>query len=143
MRPSALTKKGRLPVPGPTHVLDEHSKQFQAEVEALVRKWAAGDDREYIRRWKQLGSWSINRSQGDTVKKAALKKRLVQKTGGRCMDCKEEFSTPTLQMHRLDPDYASDRSRNFGYFEANVVLLCASCHEEREAVRRDEPQAAE
>jgi hypothetical protein len=55
--------------------LDPDSQQFQSEVEALVRQWAGGDERECWRRWKQLGSWSINRTQGDVVKKAALKKR--------------------------------------------------------------------
>ena len=47
--------------------LDPQSLRFQQEVDALVRRWAADDEREYWRRWKQLGSWSINKTQGDVV----------------------------------------------------------------------------
>src|SRR4051794_28520927 len=90
----------------------------------------------YWRRWKQLGSLSINRTQGDVVKKAALKKRLMHQTGGRCQDCGQPFPAAALQMHRLDQSFAHEKSRNFGYVEENVVLLCANCHEVREAGRR-------
>ena len=116
--------------------LDEESLRFQAEVDALVHRWAAGDEREYWRRWRQLGSWSMNRTQGDVVKKAALKKILMETTGGRCADCEDVYEAAALQMHRLDQSFAHDRSRNFGYFEGNVALLCAPCHERREAERR-------
>lgn len=119
-----------------SNVLDDKSRRFQAEVEELVRRWAAGDEKEYWRRWKQLGSWSISRTQGDVIKKSALKRRLMEKTGGRCVDCGQPFAAPALQMHRLDQSIAHDRSRNFGYFEANVVLTCATCHELRESERR-------
>jgi hypothetical protein len=116
--------------------LDLESLRFQEEVDALVRRWAAGDEREYWRRWKQLGSWSINKTQGDVVKKAALKKKLMGMSGGRCHDCGNAFEAAALQMHRLDQRLARERSRNFGYVEANVVLVCANCHDEREAARR-------
>jgi len=112
--------------------LDPESLRFQAEVEALVGRWAGGDERERWRRWKQLGSWSISRTQGDVVKKWALKKALVGASGGRCMDCGQPFATPALQMHRLDRRHAHDRARNFGYFVENVVLVCAGCHQVRE-----------
>jgi hypothetical protein len=105
-------------------------------VDELVRRWAAGDDKEYWRRWKQLGSWSINKTQGDVVKKGALKLELMEKTGRRCEDCKKPFDAAALQMHRLDVRLAHDRSQNFGYVEGNVELLCAGCHERREAARR-------
>jgi len=101
-----------------------------------VRRWAGGDEREYWRRWKQLGSWSINKTQGDAVKKAVLKKRLMEKTGGRCEECGRGFEAAALQMHRLDRSLAGDRSRNFGYFEGNVRLTCAGCHDRLEAERR-------
>ena len=52
--------------------LDPQSLRFQQEVDALVRRWAADDEREYWRRWKQLGSWSINKTQGDVVKKGQV-----------------------------------------------------------------------
>jgi hypothetical protein len=116
--------------------LDSDSRRFQAEVDALVREWAAGDDYMYWRRWKQLGSWSINRTQGDVIKKDALKRKLMQTTGGRCQDCRRELPRASLQMHRLDTTYAHDASRNFGYIEENVVLVCGGCHEEREVERR-------
>jgi 5-methylcytosine-specific restriction endonuclease McrA len=116
--------------------LDPESLRFQQEVDDLVRQWARGDEREYWRRWKQLGGWSINKTQGDVVKKAALKKRLMEETGGQCKDCRKTFEAAALQMHRLDVGVAHDRARNFGYTEANVVLLCAGCHERREAARR-------
>ena len=118
------------------NVLDEQSKRFQKEVDDLVRRWATGDEGEYLRRWKQLGNWSMNRTQGDVVKKAALKDRLMEQTGGRCTDCQQPFPAAMLQMHRCDPRYHLDRTVNFGYFPENVVLLCAHCHEVREAVRR-------
>jgi 5-methylcytosine-specific restriction endonuclease McrA len=116
--------------------LDPESRRFQQEVDELVRRWAGGDEHEYWRRWKQLGSWSINRTQGDVVKKAALKKTLMAKTGGKCMGCGNVFEPAGLQMHRLDPSLARDRALNFGYVESNVELLCAGCHERREAARR-------
>ncbi len=118
------------------NVLDGESRRFQEEVDALVRQWAKGDDREYWRRWKQLGSWSINKTQGDVVKKAALKKQLMKKTSGRCEDCDRRFEQASLQMHRIDQSFAHDRSTNFGYFDSNVVLVCAACHERRESGRR-------
>lgn len=120
----------------PSWELDEKSKRFQAEVDALVRRWAGEDEREYWRRWKQLGSWSINRTQGDVVKKSALKKQLMAKTSGRCQACGQAFPAAALQMHRRDQLHAYDKARNFGYFEENVELLCAACHELREAERR-------
>ncbi len=116
--------------------LDPDSRRFQQEVDALVRRWAGADEREYWRRWKQLGSWSINKTQGDVVKKAALKKALMAKTGGRCEDCGADLPAAGLQMHRLDQSYAHDRASNFGYFETNVALVCAGCHELRERSRR-------
>ena len=78
----------------------------------------------------------MNKTQGDVIKKAALKRELMTTTGGRCADCGNVFEVPALQMHRLDQAYAHDRSRSFGYFAENVVLTCASCHERREAARR-------
>jgi hypothetical protein len=60
----------------------------------------------------------------------------MEKTGGRCKDCRNEFEAAAMQMHRLDVSLGHDRSQNFGYTEANVVLLCAGCHERREAARR-------
>ena len=119
-----------------THGLDDESKRFQDEVEDLVRRWAGDDERQYWRRWKQLGSWSIGRTEGDAVKKDALKKRLMSRTGGRCQDCGRAFPPAELQMHRLDKAYAHERAQNFGYFDENVVLLCASCHHAREAGER-------
>jgi hypothetical protein len=116
--------------------LDPDSLRFQHEVDELVRRWAAGDEREYWRRWKQLGSWSINRTQGDVVKKSALKKKLMEKTGARCEDCGNPFEAAALQMHRLDVGLAHDPQHNFGYIEENVRLLCAVCHERWEAERR-------
>jgi hypothetical protein len=116
--------------------LDPESRRFQAEVDDLVRRWAGFDQREYWRRWKQLGSWSISRTQGDVVKKSALKKRLMEKAAGRCQDCEQRFVAAALQMHRLDRSLAHDRERNFGYVEENVALVCAACHETREEKRR-------
>ena len=63
------------------NALDPESLRFQQEVDALVRRWANGDDYEYWRRWKQLGSWSMNKTQGDVVKKSALKED--GRVGGR------------------------------------------------------------
>jgi len=114
------------------HVLDPESRRFQAEVDAVIGRYASDDERERWRRWKQLGSWSISRTQGDVVKKAALKKRLMKLTGGRCQDCGRDLCAAELQMHRLDRQHAHDRARDFGYFAENVVLVCAGCHQSRE-----------
>jgi 5-methylcytosine-specific restriction endonuclease McrA len=111
--------------------LDPESKRFQEEIDAVVRRWAGGDDYEYWQRWRQLGNWSLNKTQGDVVKKERLKKELMLETGGRCQDCGRDFDKSALQMHRLDSRYAHDRGRNFGYFRENVALLCASCHYKR------------
>ena len=111
------------------HELDPASRRFQQEVDDLIKRWAEGDEYEYWRRWRQLGSWSINRTQGDVVKKAALKKKLLGRSGGCCEECREEFEPAALQMHRVDVSLAHDRAQNFGYTEQNVRLLCAGCHE--------------
>jgi len=91
----------------------------------------AGDEYEYWRLWKKLGNASMDKTQGDVVKKDVLKRRLMVKTGRRCEDCRREFPRGELQMHRLDSSHAHVRARNSGYFEENVVLLCASCHARR------------
>jgi hypothetical protein len=119
-----------------SHALDDESLRFQAEVDALVRRWAGDDEREYWRRWRQLGNWSMNRTQGDAVKKSALKKKLMEKTAGRCEDCGREYAPGQLQMHRLDQELAHLAAANFGYVEDNIVLVCAPCHEGREGERR-------
>lgn len=111
--------------------LDPRLTQFHDEIDGVVRRFAGDDEREYWHLWKRLGTWSMDRTQGDVVKKAALKKRLMEKTGGRCEDCGGEFPQPALQMHRLDPELAYDRASNFGYIDSNVALLCASCHGRR------------
>ncbi len=98
-------------------------------MEAVVRRWACRNDKEHWRRWKQLGGRSIGRTPGDVVKKSALKRKLMEKTGDRCGDCGQVFAAPALQMHRLDQSFAHDRTRNFGYVEENVALACAPCHE--------------
>lgn len=116
--------------------LSDEDKAFQEEVDAIVRRWAGDDSKEYWRRWKQLGSWSINKTQGDVVKKAALKRKLMESRQVRCEDCGANLSAPSLQMHRISQDFAHDRSRNFGYFLENVALVCADCHERRESERR-------
>lgn len=110
--------------------LDPDSQQFREEVDGVVRRWA-GDEREYWRRWKQLGTWSMDKTQGDVVKKSALKELLMKRSGGRCEDCEKEYPREALQMHRLDRELAHDRARNFGYVDGNVVLLCATCHSRR------------
>ena len=116
--------------------LDPESRRFQHEVDAVVRRLAHGDEYEYWRRWKQLGSWSINRTQGDVIKKAALKRKLLERSGGCCERCRRQFESAALQMHRKDVSLAHRRDENFGYVEANVLLLCAGCHERVEAARR-------
>jgi hypothetical protein len=118
------------------HELDPESRRFQQEVDDLVKRWANGDEYEYWRRWRQLGSWSISRTQGDVVKKAALKKRLLERSDGCCEECGREFDPAALQLHRDDVSLAHRRDQNYGYTEANVRLLCAGCHERVEAARR-------
>lgn len=112
--------------------LDSESQRLQDDVDQVVRRFAEGDDREYVRRWKQLLSWSYNRTQGDPVKKKKLKKRLLESRGSKCEDCKRDLKAPELQMHRVDPTYANDRRTNMGYFDTNVLLLCVICHRQRE-----------
>ena len=115
--------------------LSEEDLRFRDAVEELVRSWAGGDDREYVRLWKRLGSWSMGRTEGDVIKKAALKKRLFEATGGSCQDCGRGFAAEELQMHRLDTSLRFDRASNFGYVESNIALVCAVCHRKREETR--------
>lgn len=116
--------------------LDETSRQFREDVDAIVSRYAEGDPHEYARRWKQLSTWGMDRSQGDPVYKSRLKKRLLVRAGNRCEDCGREFTPTELQMHRLDTTHAFDKAKHFGYFDDNIALLCASCHDKREDVRR-------
>jgi hypothetical protein len=115
--------------------LSEADLRFRQEVESLVLRWAGGEDEEYVRLWKRLGSWSMGRTEGDVVKKAALKKRLMETNGGQCQDCNRTFAAEELQMHRLDTRLRFDHASNFGYTEANVALICAVCHRGREESR--------
>jgi len=118
--------------------LDPESRRFQQEADDLVRRWAGDDEYQYWHRWRQLGNWSMNRTQGDAVRKSALKRQLMATTGGRCMGtCGRVYDAPQLAMHRLDVGLAHSKAANFGYVEENVKLLCASCHDAREAERRD------
>jgi hypothetical protein len=117
---------------GAMNRLDAESTRFRNEIEEIVRRYAGDDGAEYARRWKQLSTWGMDRSQGDPVKKAALKKRLIKRSGGRCEDCSREFPATELQMHRLDKRYAFDKTQAFGYFDQNIALLCATCHDRRE-----------
>jgi hypothetical protein len=116
--------------------LDDRSRAFRDEVDAIVTKYADGDPQQYARRWKQLQTWGMDRSQGDPVYKARLKKRLLARAGGHCEDCLREFTPTELQMHRLDTAHAFDKAKHFGYFDDNIALLCASCHDNREDERR-------
>lgn len=116
--------------------LDDRSREFRDEVDAVVRRYAGDDLQEYARRWKQLQTWGMDRSQGDPVYKSRLKKRLLVRSGGRCEDCGREFTPTELQMHRLDTTHAFDKAKHFGYFDENIALLCASCHDKREDDRR-------
>jgi hypothetical protein len=111
--------------------MDDRDRHFKAEVDAVVRRWAAGDEYEYWRLWKKLGNASMDRTQGDATKKAALKTKLMAKTSGHCEDCRRQFSKAELQMHRVDASFAHQARGNFGYFEGNVALLCAACHSRR------------
>jgi 5-methylcytosine-specific restriction endonuclease McrA len=117
--------------------LDADSQRLQDEIDQLVRGLAKEDDREYVRRWRQIHSWAYNRTQGDIKKKKTLKKRLLKERGNRCEDCGRAREAPELQMHRLDSTLAYDRSRNLGYVEENVVLLCVVCHRRREGLDVD------
>lgn len=116
--------------------LGDASRRFRDEVDAIVARYADGDPQKYARRWKQLSTWGMDRAQGDPVKKSRLKKRLLARSGGRCEDCGREFTATELQMHRLDTTHAFDKSKDLGYFDDNIALLCASCHGKREDGRR-------
>jgi hypothetical protein len=118
--------------------LDPDSQRFQDEIDAIVRRWADGNDIEYRRRWRQLGNWSLNRTQGDPIKKERLKKQLFEEKQGRCEVCGDAFERGALTMHRVDTRFNLDKTNNFGYFAANVQLICNICHQEEERSRRSE-----
>lgn len=118
--------------------LDQESQQFQDEIDAVVRRWAVGDDREYRRRWRQLGNWSMNRTQGDPIKKERLKRQLFEETGGLCEVCGNTFERGALTMHRIDTSLNLDKSKNFGYVRENIQLVCNICHQAEERARRAE-----
>ena len=116
--------------------LDPESQRFQDEIDAVVRRWADGDDTEYRRRWRQLGNWSINRTQGDPIKKDRLKKQLFEEKEGLCEVCGDRFERGALTMHRVDTSWNLDKSKNFGYLRENVQLVCNICHQAEERERR-------
>ena len=116
--------------------LDPESQRFQDEIDAVVRRWADGDDTEYRRRWRQLGNWSMNRTQGDPIKKDRLKKQLFEEKDGLCEVCGDRFERGALTMHRVDTRWNLDKSKNFGYFRENVQLVCNICHQVEERERR-------
>ncbi len=68
------------------------------------------DTSDRRRQSEQLGSWSINRTQGDVVKREASKKRLLAETYGHWEDCRRAFDRAAPQMHRLDHTPAHDRA---------------------------------
>lgn len=116
--------------------LDPDSQRFQDEVDSVVRRWAGEDDIEYRRRWRQLGSWSTNRTQGDPIKKEKLRKKLFAEKRGRCEVCNNPFELGALTMHRVDTGFNLDKRKNFGYFAENIQLVCNICHQAEERSRR-------
>jgi len=78
--------------------LDPESKRLQDQVDQLVREYSGDDAREYWRRWRQIGSWAYNRTEGDAVKKTRLKKRLYEENEGRCQRCGSSFEPGALTM---------------------------------------------
>lgn len=117
--------------------LDPESFQLQTRIDRAIRDIAV-DDKDYVRRWRQVLSWAYNRTQGDPDKKKKLKKRLMIERGSKCEACGRPRELPELQMHRIDQSLANDRSQNFGYVAENVRLLCVICHREEEARRAAE-----
>lgn len=116
--------------------LDPESKAFRDEVDEVVRRYAGADPEAYARRWKQLSTWGMDRSQGDAEYKKRLKNRLMTRSGGRCEDCGGTFERTQLEMHRLDTTVAFRKDKHFGYTDDNVLLLCAVCHDKREDEKR-------
>lgn len=121
--------------------LDPESKRLQDQVDQLVRTYSGEDVREYWRRWKQIGSWAYNRTEGDAVKKAKLKKRLYEENEGKCQRCGDSFDPGALTMHRVDTSLNWDRSKGFGYTHDNVRLLCNICHQAVEEAMRLGPDS--
>src|SRR5262249_24119974 len=121
--------------------LDERSRQFRAEVEVVVMKYAgAFQDADWVLRWRQLYNWGMTYSQGDIGRKEALKQRLMKKTGGSVRDGKRKCPGKELEMPRVDGGHTRSLSKNCGYFEENIALLCAKCHHAREKKRSQEKQ---
>ena len=122
---------------GQASQLDPDSLQLQTTIDRAVRDIAV-DDRDYVRRWRQVLSWAYNRTQGDPNKKKKLKQQLVLERGSQCEACGRELERPELQMHRVNQSFADDRIHNFGYTADNVRLLCVICHRQEEARRAAE-----
>lgn len=110
-------------------------QRFRREIDDLIARFANGDPQEEARRWQQLAGWA--RNQGNPRWKKTLKKRLLKARGSRCADCGRECASPELQMHREDDSHAHDIKNKLGYFEENITLLCVTCHQSREAAKRE------
>jgi len=59
-----------------------------------------------------------------------LKKRLIEKRGVWCQECGQSYS-PEMAVHALDIHHLKHRSQGGGDDEANLVLLCRTCHDKR------------
>ena len=71
-------------------------------------------DRRYYSGFKKSMWWQGKRE------------RLYVERGGICQDCKEKKNIGELTLHHIVP-----RSKRGRDVDANLILLCAPCHEKR------------
>lgn len=116
---------------------DPDRTRMLTEIEAVIHKYAATAVGGYLQRMKQVETFAIDRANGDVARRSALKKQLLLETGGRCMHCHHEFRAASLHLHRVDPRFRFDETKNCGYFRENVELLCADCHQIADHGRRN------
>lgn len=121
----------KVDVPGRLRELD---KPFLAEVEDVLRKWAADDDETYWYLSWRLELAAIGRNLVDQTK---VRRQLFQDQNGTCPECDQPLGSPRgHDVHKRQRMFAKHQ----GYVAGNVVLLHRACHER---VHQREPHRAD
>lgn len=114
--------------------LDQESSGFHDEVDALVRAWAHGDEHELAR--EAARKLVDQQDAGRRRQEECAQEAAYGEDGWTVRGLWDAVRAGGAAMHRLDVSHAHVRAINFGYSDGNIVLVCAGCHEWREAERR-------
>lgn len=96
--------------------------------------------REKYGKWKDRVYWNSKERQ----RYQRYKLEAIQRMGGKCADCKQEYPMAVYDFHHLDPTVkehppASVFQKKWATVESEIinkcVLLCANCHRIRHFVK--------